>query len=300
MARLDKAALSELVRIPIKNFFEHRMTTYAAALAYRGLFGLFPFVLLVVTLLAILPFDTFFERLVNSTGSESPDRVQGPLGPIVEQSREQAGSLRQIIRQAQKQASGGLLSFSVAVSMYSVYVASRTLAEALNAAYGVDETRPGWKRIALTVLFGPALALMFVTAAGLLVAGPWLINGLSGLIGLQDLFVTLWSWLRLPVALVLLILVLSVVYRFAPDTDQPYRFVTPGAAVAVVSWVILSLGFSFYLSNFADYGATYGSLGAAIGLLFYFYLSASVVLFGAEIDAFILKRFERRRSNAPR
>lgn len=174
-------------------------------------------------------------------------------------------------------------------------MASRTLTEALNAAYEVDEARPAWKRVALAGLFGPALALMVVAAAGLLLAGPRLVEGLASLVGLEEIFVTLWGWLRLPVALILIGLVLSVVYRFSPDTDQPYRFVTPGAAVAVTAWVTASLGFSFYLSNFADYGATYGSLGAAIGLLFYLYLSASAVLFGAEVNATVYHHLRQKR-----
>ncbi len=90
----------------------------------------------------------------------------------------------------------------------------------------------------------------------------------------------------------MLALILSLVYRFAPNANQPYRFITPGAAIAVAAWVITSLEFSLYLAYFADYGATYGSLGAAIGLLFYLYLSASVVLFGAEVNATIHKRSE--------
>jgi membrane protein len=117
--------------------------------------------------------------------------------------------------------------------------------------------------------------------------GPQIIGWITGLVGLDAVFVVLWAWLRFPIALFLLALILSLVYRFAPDADQPYRFVTPGAAIAVVTWAISSLGFALYLAYFADYGATYGSLGVAIGLLFYLYLSASVVLFGAEVNAAI-------------
>jgi membrane protein len=78
-----------------------------------------------------------------------------------------------------------------------------------------------------------------------------------------------------------------VVYRYGPDARQRFRSVVVGAALAVVLWAISSVGFSIYLANFADYGVTYGSLGAAVGLLFYLYLSASVVLLGAEINAAI-------------
>jgi membrane protein len=89
------------------------------------------------------------------------------------------------------------------------------------------------------------------------------------------------------VALVLLWVALSVVYRYGSATRQRFRSVVLGAALAVVAWAIASVGFSIYLANFANYGVTYGSLGAAVGLLFYFYLSASIVLVGAEVNAAI-------------
>jgi membrane protein len=98
---------------------------------------------------------------------------------------------------------------------------------------------------------------------------------------------SLWGWLRFPIALALLAVVLSLVYRYGPDANQRFRSVGVGAALAVVLWVITSVGFTFYLANFANYGVTYGSLGAAVGLLFYLYLCASVVLLGAEVNAAI-------------
>jgi membrane protein len=100
----------------------------------------------------------------------------------------------------------------------------------------------------------------------------------------------LWGWLRFPVALLLLAVVLSVVYHFGPNARQRIRSVVPGAALSVVLWAISSVGFSFYLANFANYGVTYGSIGAAVGLLFYLYLCASVVLLGAELNAAIYHR----------
>jgi membrane protein len=107
------------------------------------------------------------------------------------------------------------------------------------------------------------------------------------LVGSDGLFVHLWGWLRFPAALFLLAVVLSVVYRFGPNAGQRLRSVVPGAALCVVLWAVSSVGFSFYLANFADYGLTYGSLGAAVGLLFYLYLCASLVLLGAELNAAI-------------
>jgi membrane protein len=180
-----------------------------------------------------------------------------------------------------------LVSFGVAASLYSVYVAARTMSQAMNAAYEVVETRPGWKRSLLAGIFGPVLALVVVVALVLMLVGPKVVEWLAGLVGLDEVFVALWAWCRLPVSLLFLALSLILVYRFGPDVRQTYRSVMFGAGLAAVAWFLTSVGFSVYLAYFADYGATYGSLGAAIGLLFYLYLSAAVVLVGAEINAAI-------------
>jgi membrane protein len=180
-----------------------------------------------------------------------------------------------------------LVSFGVAASLYSVYVAARTLSQAMNAAYEAVETRPGWKRSLLAGIFGPALALVVVAALVLMLLGPRVVGWLAGLVGLDEVFVALWAWLRLPVALLFLALSLMLVYRFGPDVRQTYRSVMLGGGLAVLAWLLISLGFSVYLAYFADYGATYSSLGAAIGLLLYLYLSAAVVLAGAEVNAVV-------------
>jgi membrane protein len=128
-----------------------------------------------------------------------------------------------------------------------------------------------------------------IVSVVLMLIGPQLVGSIAGLVGLDELFVRLWGWLRFPVALLLLAVVLSVVYRIGPNVELRFRSVVLGAALAVALWAISSVGFSFYLANFANYGVTYGSLGAAVGLLFYLYLCASVVLFGAELNATIYR-----------
>jgi membrane protein len=169
--------------------------------------------------------------------------------------------------------------------LWSVSAVAFTLTEALNAACGIEETRSRPKRFVFALVFGPILAFALVVACVLMLIGPQVAGGLAGLAGLDEAWVALWAWLRFPVALLLLAVVLSVIYRFVPDTDGPLWAATPGALFAVIAWMIASLGFSFYLGNFAGRGLTYGSLGTAVGLLFYLYLSASVVLLGAEINA---------------
>jgi len=267
----------------IRKFFEHRMSTYAAALAYRGLFGLFPFVLILVVLASALGLADFIEQAHLQSSRQVPHQLE----PVVEQSREQIQPLERMIQQSQKQAGGELLIFGIAVALWSTSALARTLTEAFNTAYEVPETRPGWKRYALSLAFGPILALMVIVSVGMMLIGPRLIERLAELVGLDEVFVFLWGWLRFPVALFLLAVVVSLVYRYGPDAKQRFRSVGLGAALAVVLWAISSVGFSFYLANFADYGVTYGSLGAAVGLLLYLYLSASVVLLGAEVNAAI-------------
>jgi membrane protein len=284
----EKGTILELGERSIRAFFfEHPMATYAAALAYRGLFGLFPFVLILVVLVGALGFPDFFDRAMDQARAQSSGYVPQQLEPVVEQAREQVRPLLGMIERAEKQAGGKLLFFGVAVALWSVSAVARTLTEAFNVAYQVAETRRWWKQLVLSLAFGPVLALVVIVSVALMLVGPQLVGSIAALVDLDELFVRLWGWLRFPVALLLLAVVLSVVYRFGPSAKQRFRSVVPGAALSVVLWAISSVGFSFYLANFANYGVTYGSLGAAVGLLFYLYLCASVVLFGAELNAAI-------------
>jgi membrane protein len=270
------------------------MATYAEQLSYRGIFGFFPFIILVFALLAVLRVDVVFDRLIEAAMGVSPQQIPEPLEPVAEEGRAQAEFLRPLIEQAREQAGGGLLSFGIVISLWSVAAVTFTLMEALNAACGVEETRSRRKRFAFALVFGPLLALAFIVASGLMLIGPRVAGWLAGLAGLDETWVALWGWLRFPVALVLLAAGLSVVYRFLPDADRSFWSSTPGAAFAVIAWPIASLGFSFYLSNFAGRGLTYGSLGTAVGLLVFLYISAWIVLLGAEINEAVYRTRRRR------
>jgi membrane protein len=293
----EKSRIIALGERSVRNFFfEHPMATYAAALAYRGLFGLFPFIFILVVLVGALGFPDFFDRAMDQASSQSSRYVPNQLQPALEPAREQIRPLVGMIERAEKQAAEKLLFFGVGVALWSVSAVARTLTEAFNVAYQVTETRRWWKQLALSLAFGPILALVVIVSIALMLIGPELVGAIAELVGLDELFVRLWGWLRFPVALLLLAVVLSVLYRFGPNARQGLRSVVPGAALCVVLWAICSVGFSIYLANFADYGLTYGSIGAAVGLLFYLYLCASVVLFGAELNAAIYHRLADTRA----
>lgn len=272
--------LLELGKLSVKGFLDHDMPTYAAALAYRALFALFPFFGFLIVLLGFFQISTFFEWLIDQ-GSSTLDTQYIEFGEW-------------LVREIQNQAGGGLLSSVVVIAVWSVSGGVRSLVKALNTVHGVSETRPFWKRVLLQVFFALGLAAMIILGTALLLIGPRVVEWIVGLVGLDEVSVFLWTWLRLPVALVLLMLAVSAIYWLVPNVDQPFRLITPGAALAVVVWVLASLGFSYYVSNFADYSVVYGSLGAAIVLLLYFYISAAVLLLGAEVNAAIYSNAFRK------
>jgi membrane protein len=275
----------EVVKRVAGSFFEHRMATYAAALAYRGLFSLFPFMLLLVVFVSIFGPPNTFGRLIAEVEAQSVERVPEQLAPVVEQGREQIQPLEEIARQAQKQVNRELLVIGIGVALWSVSALANTLSEAFNTVYGLTERRSWWKTEALSLASGPIVAVVVIVAIVTLVTGSQVVEDVAGAIGLRDLYVVLFAWLHYPVALVLLWAALSVVYRHSPAVTLPWKSVMLGAALTVLVWAVTSIGFSFYLAKFANFGVTYGSLGAAVGLLVYLNLSASIVLAGAELNA---------------
>ena len=267
------------------NYFEHRMSTFAVALAYRGLFALFPFLLLLVVFLGLFGPPDAAGRLVEEVKAQQSERVPEQLEPVVEQMLELVRPLEVMLDQAERQTRGGLLVFGVAVALWSISALASTLADALNVAHGVTETRSWWRTLALSLISGPIVALVVIVAVVLMLTGTRVVEGMAEFLGVRGLFVFLWSWLHYPVALVLLWVALSFIYRYSPAVTMPVRSVLPGAALAVGAWAIATVGFSVYLANFANFGVTYGSLGVAVGLLVYLNISASIVLAGAELNA---------------
>ena len=273
----DLQLLFEVSKRSIRQYLRHNMLEYSSALAYRALFALFPISVLVVALLEFLGISSgFFDWLIEWVRSTLREHYADVVEQWIEQSRYQS--------------QGTLLPVSIVsmgIAIWSVSAGVRTLTKALNAVHEVEESRPGWKRYTLSFFYALSLAIVILFAAALLLIGPRVVEWIVGLVGLDEAFIALWNWLRLPVALVLIMLSVSIIYWVFPNVDQPYRLITPGAPLAVIVWLIASLGFSFYLANFANYSVIYGSLGAAFALLLYFYISAAVLLFGAEVNAAI-------------
>jgi membrane protein len=180
-----------------------------------------------------------------------------------------------------------LLSVGIVIALWTASAGVRLMMSAMNAAYDVVEGRPAWKRFPLSIFYTIGIAGMLLIAAALMVLGPQVMEWIASQVGLEDFIVTLWTIVRWPVVVILLMMAVALIYYVMPDVKQEFRFITPGSVLAVVVWIIASLGFGLYVKMFANYNAMYGSIGAIIVLLLYFYISAAVLLLGAEMNAVI-------------
>lgn len=256
----------------VKEFLDDEMSTYASALAYQMLFSLFPFLLFLIALIGFLHLPDFFSWLRLQSELVLPPQALDQVNPVIDQLQ---------------QSKGGLLSIGIVIALWTASAGVRLMMSAMNAAYDVVEARPAWKRIPLSVFYTIGIAGMLLTVAALMVTGPQVMNWLAAQIGMEDFIVTLWTILRWPLIILLLMVAVAIMYYVMPDVKQSFRFITPGSVLAVVVWIVASLGFAYYVKTFADYNAMYGSIGAIIVLLLYFYISAAVLLLGAEMNAVI-------------
>ena len=274
MFALDLRGLGagELIKCAVKEFNADEMPTYAAALAFQALFSLFPFLLFLMALISFFDLQPFFDWLRDQAALLLPAQAMEQVDKVIVQFQTQKA---------------GLFSFAILVALWTASAGVRSMMVAMNRAYDVPEGRPLWKLYPLSTLYTLGIAAMLLSASALMVVGPSLMGRLAGLIGFEAYLVVLWTWLRWPVAILLLVVAVAVIYYVTPDVQQEFRFITPGSLLAVLVWIAASLGFGVYVQNFADYNATYGSVGAIIVMLLYFYLSAAVLLFGAELNAII-------------
>jgi membrane protein len=259
-----------------KGFLAHQMTDRAATLTYYAMMSLFPALLVGVTLLGLfgqqgLVTDATDYLLDHGLDGDTAKVVSKVLDNMVNAS---GGAL------------GATLAVSVLLALNGASGAFGAAGRALNLAYGVEESR-GMLRRKLTDLATTLIVIvLFAVVLASIFLGGQIADDLFGKIGLGSTAATVWSYARWPVALVAATVAYGLVYGVAPNVEpRRIRWITPGAVVGVVLWIVLSLGFSIYVRNFSSYGAVYGTFAAAIVLLLWLYLSANAFLFGAELNA---------------
>jgi membrane protein len=243
----------------------------AAGVAFYAMLAIFPAIIALVTVYGMVA---------------DPNQVESQVGEFAKSLPSGADQL--LTQQLQNVASAGRRSLSIGlvVSLLAVLWSASSgvqgLVKGLNVVYDERETRGFFKLRALSLLLTLGAIVVAVVALALITVFPAVIDNL-GLGRAGELAASIARW----VVLALLVLVaLAVLYRFAPDRANPrWRWVTPGAVVALVLWLLGSIGFSWYVDNFGKYNQTYGALAAVIILLLWLFLSAFAVLLGAEFDA---------------
>jgi membrane protein len=159
--------------------------------------------------------------------------------------------------------------------------------EAMNVMYEVEEDRPFWKKYGLSIFISLAVAVLMLTALGIVVFGRSIGGALADAVGLGAVFQVVWTIVQWPIVACIVLFTFAVIYYFAPAVEQRFRWISPGAVLAFVFWLLFSLAFSYYASNFSSYNETYGSLAGVILLMLYIYYSALIMLVGAEMNQVI-------------
>lgn len=247
----------------------------AAALSYYFLFALFPTLLFLTALLGMLGTPHLMERLMSYGDAVLPSDVASLL----------AKTLQEIVHGA----GGGVLSVGIAGALWGASRGVRSVIVALNVVYAVKAPRPWWRRQVVSVALTVAFCVLTLTALVLLAFGERIGHAVAVWAGFGGAFTLVWSVAQWPVAMVLGIIAMDVTYHLAPATRARLTWLSPGAVFALTGWVAASLGMRVYVGNFADYNATYGSIGAVILLMVWLYLVAVMLLVGAEINAVIAR-----------
>jgi membrane protein len=276
----SKSGLGSTLKRTLTEFQEDNLSDWAAALTYYGLLSLFPALIAMLSLIGIFgdpktTTDTLTEIITEIGPASAAETFEGPIDSIVEN----------------QGAAGFAFVAGLAVALWSAsgYVGAFTRAS--NIIYETPEGRPFWKLRPLQILVTLAMIiLMALLAIGLVVSGP-VAEAIAGPVGLSSTAVDVWNIAKWPVMALIFIVMVNLLYYSTPNVKlRGFKWVTPGAVLAIVVWAIASALFAFYVANFGSYDKTYGTLGGLIVLLLWFWITNLAILFGHQMNA------ERERS----
>ena len=271
--------LVDFFKLTYKEISEDHVMAFAGNLTYKALFAVFPFFTFLLSLLGIFSatdlVNTMVDKLSGVLPKSATSFVQDQLLTITQSQAESAFTFGAII--------------SIALALWGVSGAFRSVMEAMNVMYEVEEDRPFWKVYGLSIFMSLAVILLLVGALVLVVFGQSIGVTVADLVGLGSVFATVWSILQWPVVACVVLFAFALIYYFAPAAKQRFRWISPGSILAFVFWLIFSLLFSLYASTFGgnSYSETYGSLAGVIVLMLYVYYSALIMLVGAEMNQVI-------------
>jgi membrane protein len=270
--KLGGLSAREVAKRVWKESNEDEIFDRAAGLSYYFVFALFPALLFLTALLGMLPIPDLMDKLMAYAEQALPEdaasMLSRTLGEIVVGSK------------------ASLLSIGALAALWAASGGVVSMMTALSVTYDVEDTRPWWKRRVMAVGLTFALALLILSAMTLLIFGGAIGRFLGNTIGLGDFAVRAWTVAQWPVAVFVVVAAIALIYYAAPNVEQrKWYWVTPGSFLATVAWIAMSVGLRFYVTHFGNYTATYGSIAGMMLLLLWLYLSAPVLLLGAEVNA---------------
>jgi membrane protein len=274
----------------MKAFYDDQMTHHAAALTYYVLMSLFPTGLLALSLLVLFgQYPATYEAIIDYLRDVAPASVVDPLDR----------SLREAL-QSRGTATTALVA-SIPLALYGMTGALEAARRALNVAFELDQRgRSFLRRKTIDVLSAIVLMTLVLTSLVMVFVGGGLARDLLGFAGLGTAAADIWNVARWPGAALVATLIFALIYYVTPDVKQrAFHWLTPGAAVAVLLWLLASVAFSLYVSRIADVGAFYGAFTGAILLVGWLWLTNVALLFGAELNAEI-ERQQQVREGVPK
>ncbi|UYG96975.1 YihY/virulence factor BrkB family protein [Cytobacillus firmus] len=252
-----------------KEFKKDRATGLAAEQAYYYMLSIFPLLILLISIVPYLSLDpqkalTYLQSVMPS---DSFSVIEDNVIDII------------------TKPNGGLLTFGIIGTLWSASNGMQAFIRAMNDAFDVKESRSFIKSRLVSIGLTLGLLAAFIVAMVLPVFGKVILNFIGNFINISDGMQILINVLRWAIAFVIMVTVLAILYKVAPNKHFPFKQVLPGAIAATVMWQIISFGLSFYVSNFGNYSATYGSLGGVIVLMLWFFLTGLALVIGGEISA---------------
>jgi len=263
----------DVLKRTAKQFGEDKLTHWAAALTYYGVLSIFPGLLALISILGLIG-QSATQPLLDNLAPITP----GPARDILTNALNNLGSNRGSSTLA------FIIGLAAAIWSASGYISA--FMGASNAVWDVPEGRPIWKklplRVGLTILL---LVLITIAALAVVLTGP-IAEQVGNVFGLGSTFLDVWAIAKWPVLALLVSFMISLLYWLSQNVKQPgFPWVTPGGILAVVLWIVASVIFAFYVTNFASYNKTYGSLGGVIVFLVWLWISNIVILLGAEFNS---------------
>jgi len=273
----ENLGLVDFVKLTYEEMSEDHVMAFAGNLTYKALFAVFPFFTFLLSLLGLFNATDLVNTMVDKLSGVAPqsatDFIEGQLLSITQSQAESAFTFGAII--------------SILLALWGISGAFRSVMEAMNVMYEVEEDRPFWKVYGLSIFMSLAVAVLLLGALVLVVFGESIGVTVADLVGLGSVFATIWSIVQWPVVALVVLFAFALIYYFAPAAKQRFRWISPGSILAFVFWLIFSLLFSLYASMAGSYNETYGSLAGVIILMLYVYYSALIMLVGAEMNQVI-------------